>query len=98
MQPLFSNFRSDDGGGRSMKGETASLTRLEKEIRSCRKCAGILSKYGVVPRPIFRGSAGFLIMRIGQAPGPTEYERYAPFQGDARRSIRSLYQYDFYEI
>jgi uracil-DNA glycosylase len=30
-------------------------------------------------------------MLIGQAPGPTEYERNAPFQGDAGVSIRALF-------
>jgi uracil-DNA glycosylase family 4 len=74
-----------------MEGEITSLVRLEEEIRSCRKCAGILSKYNVVTRPIFRGDAGFPIMLIGQAPGPTEYECNAPFQGDAGASIRSLF-------
>jgi uracil-DNA glycosylase family 4 len=30
-------------------------------------------------------------MLIGQAPGPREYERHQPFQGDAGTSIRSLF-------
>jgi uracil-DNA glycosylase family 4 len=74
-----------------MEEESTPLTRLEEEIRSCRKCDGILSKYGVVPRPIFRGAAGYPIMVIGQAPGPIEYERNAPFQGGAGASIRALF-------
>ena len=74
-----------------MEGEITSLTRLEEEIRSCRKCEGILSKYGVVPVPIFRGAEGCPVMLIGQAPGPREYERHLPFQGDAGMSIRSLF-------
>ena len=74
-----------------MEGETTSLTRLEKEIRSCRKCEGILSKFGVVPRPIFRGVEGSPVMLIGQAPGQREYERHLPFQGEAGASIRALF-------
>ena len=30
-------------------------------------------------------------MLIGQAPGPREYERHLPFQGDAGASIRALF-------
>jgi uracil-DNA glycosylase len=82
---------TDDGGVKGMAGEITSLARLEEEIRSCRKCVGILSKYGVVPRPIFRGNADLPILLIGQAPGKKEYERNAPFQGDAGASIRSLF-------
>ena len=74
-----------------MEGETTSLPRLEKEIRSCRKCEGILSKFGVVPRPIFRGVEGSPVMLIGQAPGQREYERHLPFQGEAGASIRALF-------
>jgi uracil-DNA glycosylase len=81
----------DDGGARGMTEVNTPFAQLEEEIRSCRKCGGILSKYGVVPRPIFRGAAGFPIILIGQAPGPKEYESNAPFQGDAGVSIRSLF-------
>jgi uracil-DNA glycosylase family 4 len=74
-----------------MEGEITSLTRLREEIRSCRKCEGILSKFRVVPRPIFRDAEGSPVMLIGEAPGPREYERHLPFQGDAGKSIRSLF-------
>ncbi len=57
------------------------LDRFADEIRSCRKCATKLSEYGVVPRPIFGGGVGYPVILIGQAPGKTEYERNAPFQG-----------------
>lgn len=67
------------------------LPELEKEIKACRKCDSALLKYGVVPRPIFRGEAGYPIFLIGQAPGKTEYERNAPFQGDAGRTIKGLF-------
>jgi len=74
-----------------MVEESAYLAQLEEEIRSCRRCEGILSKFGVVPRPIFRGAEGCPVMLIGQAPGPREYERNLPFQGDAGASIRALF-------
>lgn len=69
-----------------------SLDRLANEMRSCRKCAGKLSEYGIVPRPIFGGGEGYPVILIGQAPGKTEYERNAPFQGDAGGSIKSLFR------
>jgi uracil-DNA glycosylase len=68
----------------------ASLDQLAGEMRSCRKCVTILGRYGVEPRPIFHGGAGQPILLIGQAPGKTEYERNAPFQGEAGDTIRSL--------
>ena len=68
-----------------------TLTNLADEMRSCRKCSAKLSEYSVVPRPIFGGGNGFPIILIGQAPGKTEYERNAPFQGDAGNLIRSLF-------
>jgi len=74
-----------------MAEENTFLSQLEEEIHSCRRCEGILSKFGVVPRPIFRGTEGCHVMLIGQAPGPREYERHMPFQGDAGKSIRSLF-------
>jgi uracil-DNA glycosylase family 4 len=83
--------QTDEGVAGEMEGEITSLTRLEEEIRSCRKCEGILSKFGVVPIPIFRGAEGCPVMLIGQAPGPREYERHLPFQGDAGASIRALF-------
>lgn len=68
-----------------------TISKLANEIRSCRKCQSKLQEYGVVPRPIFGGGEGFPIMLIGQAPGKTEYEKNAPFQGDAGKSIKSLF-------
>lgn len=68
-----------------------SLNSLAEEMRSCRKCSAKLSEYGLVPRPIFSGGAGCPIVLIGQAPGKTEYDRNAPFQGDAGSSIKSLF-------
>lgn len=67
------------------------LEALEKQIKECRQCEGILGKYGVEPRPIFSGGVGYPIVLVGQAPGRTEYERNAPFQGDAGKSIKALF-------
>lgn len=68
------------------------LSALEVEIKACRKCESTLAKYSVEPRPIFSGGPGYPIFLLGQAPGRTEYERNAPFQGDAGRSIRALFE------
>ena len=67
------------------------LEVLEKQIKECRLCQSSLAKYGVVPRPIFSGGTGYPIFLFGQAPGRTEYERNAPFQGDAGKSIKALF-------
>lgn len=67
------------------------LEDLEKQMIQCRLCADTLSKYNVVPRPIFSGGAEHPIFLLGQAPGITEYERNAPFQGDAGKSIKALF-------
>jgi len=68
-----------------------SLSELADEMRSCQKCLNKLSEYSVEPRPIFGGGDGYRIILIGQAPGKTEYEKNAPFQGDAGNSIKSLF-------
>lgn len=67
------------------------LEALERQIRACRLCEGQLGKFGVRPRPVFHGGAGYPVFLLGQAPGRTEYERNAPFQGEAGRSIRALF-------
>lgn len=68
------------------------LEALERQIKECRLCERTLGKYGVVPRPIFGGGIGYPIFLTGQAPGRTEYERNAPFQGDAGKSIKALFE------
>ena len=67
------------------------LEVLEKQIKECRRCESQLERYGVLPRPIFSGNAGYPIFLLGQAPGRTEYERNAPFQGDAGKTIKALF-------
>lgn len=67
------------------------LKVLEKQIKECRRCESQLEKYGVLPRPIFAGSAGYPIFLLGQAPGRTEYEKNAPFQGEAGKAIKALF-------
>ncbi len=44
------------------------------------------------PRPIFGGAEGYPVVLVGQAPGITEYERNAPFQGGAGKIIRALFE------
>lgn len=46
----------------------------------------------VVPRPIVSGVRVKPIMLIGQAPGLTEYETGKPFQGDAGKGIRTIFE------
>lgn len=53
---------------------------LEKQMIKCRLCADTLSKYGVVPRPIFSGGAEHPIFLLGQAPGKTEYKKMLRFK------------------
>jgi len=67
------------------------LEALENQITACRLCENVLESYGVVPRPIFSGGANHPVFLLGQAPGRTEYEKHAPFQGDAGRSIKALF-------
>ena len=68
-----------------------SLLHLDAQITSCRRCEDVLSRYGVVPRPIFHGAKDYPILLLGQAPGKTEYEKNAPFQGEAGKSIKALF-------
>ncbi|QEY63796.1 hypothetical protein FXN65_17705 [Metapseudomonas lalkuanensis] len=68
-----------------------TLSSLEECIKVCRKCERTLTKFGVEPRPIFSGGTGYPIFLLGQAPGKTEYERRAPFQGDAGKSIKAQF-------
>lgn len=67
------------------------LEELEREIKDCKKCESSLHKYGVVPRPIFSGGIDYPIFLLGQAPGRTEYEKNAPFQGGAGKTIKTLF-------
>lgn len=68
-----------------------SLSDLGVEISSCRRCESTLCRYGIEPRPVFAGGAGAPVFLIGQAPGKTEYELGKPFQGDAGKTIKSLF-------
>ncbi len=69
-----------------------TLDELAETIRSCQKCENKLAEYGVEPRPIFWGTGGYPVVLIGQAPGITEYQKNAPFQGAAGKSIRALFE------
>ncbi|RYY86593.1 MAG: hypothetical protein EOO15_14110 [Chitinophagaceae bacterium] len=68
-----------------------TLSLLEETIQSCQRCDNTLRKYDVEPRPIFSGGIGYPIFLLGQAPGKTEYDRRAPFQGDAGKSIKAQF-------
>lgn len=68
-----------------------TLSTLEESIQACRRCDSILCKYDVEPRPIFSGGVGYPIFLLGQAPGKTEYDKRAPFQGDAGKSIKAQF-------
>jgi len=87
------------GESLEVTGEFVALAELERRIKNCRQCERSLAKYGVAPRPIFGGGTDYPIFLVGQAPGRTEYERNAPFQGDAGKSIKALFTrcglYDF---
>jgi uracil-DNA glycosylase len=76
-----------------------SVGELDKEIRSCAKCANILALWPedgpprgnpVVPRPVLSKPMSAPILLIGQAPGPTEYRTGRPFSGGAGDGIREL--------
>lgn len=68
-----------------------SLSDLELKISTCRRCESTLCRYGIEPRPVFDGRAWAPVFLIGQAPGKTEYELRKPFQGEAGKSIKSLF-------
>lgn len=68
-----------------------SLSDLELKISTCRRCESTLCRYGIEPRSVFDGRAWAPVFLIGQAPGKTEYELRMPFQGDAGKSIKSLF-------
>lgn len=77
----------------------SQFEQFESDLRTCRKCEGILSgkcvdarvsDERVQPRPILSGLRQKPIMLIGQAPGLTEYQTGKPFQGQAGQDIRSV--------
>jgi uracil-DNA glycosylase family 4 len=72
----------------------------DHDLRTCKKCAPILSaklvdprrgEERVVPRPIVTALRAKPIMLIGQAPGLTEYESGKPFSGPAGKDIREVF-------
>ena len=73
---------------------------IDNAMRNCRKCANVFAQYPVdprvnaacvEPRPIVTGILPKPVMLIGQAPGLTEYETGKPFQGDAGKGIRAIF-------
>ena len=78
-----------------------TVGELDKEIRSCVKCASILARWPedgpprlkpVVPRPVLSEPMSAPILLIGQAPGPTEYRTGRPFSGGAASQPRSEFK------
>ena len=72
---------------------------LDREIRSCARCASLLIRHpvnppsdlrGVEPRPVFSPAMRARVMLVGQAPGFTEYQNRKPFSGQAGDGIRTL--------
>ena len=62
------------------------LSRMQTEIRACRRCvdAGCI----LAAAPILRGNATARIMVIGQAPGIAAAERPLPYSGATGRTLR----------
>ena len=80
---------------------TPSVQEYENELRSCIRCAPLLSTKlvdpansteTVTPRPIVRTPSPRSVMLIGQAPGLTEYRTNTPFSGQAGQDIRTLFE------
>lgn len=75
--------------------------QFDEDLKNCQKCKSILggryvdplcTNEKVEPRPIISGIKKKPIMLIGQAPGIREYETGKPFQGQAGRDIRVIFQ------
>ncbi len=61
-------------------------TRLQEQIRACRRCA--LAGYPIQGPPIFSGNPDARLMVIGQAPGKVEAQQtHKPFSGSAGRRL-----------
>jgi uracil-DNA glycosylase family 4 len=67
------------------------ISELNKSITNCTLCSDTLSKYNILPKPIFSGTRKASVMLIGQAPGITEYKIGKPFKGATGDSIKLLF-------
>ncbi len=68
-----------------------SLTDLQTEIRTCRRC--LEEGYWIAPGPVLSGGPAARMMLIGQAPGITEAQVKRPFNaGSGRRLFQWLGQ------
>jgi len=63
----------------------ASLTKLHKEMRRCRRC--LEAGYPITPGAIFSGGPSARVMVVGQAPGVREKETGLPFSGPAGKRL-----------
>jgi uracil-DNA glycosylase family 4 len=69
---------------------SATLARLHREIRGCRRC--VEAGYLPTAAPVLSGYADNRIMLIGQAPGAVEAVRRLPFQGRSGRILMAWLQ------
>ena len=63
----------------------SSLTALQNEIRSCRRCAD--AGHPIQGAPVFSGRASARIFIVGQAPGAREAELGKPFCGPSGQRL-----------
>lgn len=63
------------------------LAIVQEEIRTCTRCveAGFIKQAA----PILRGNSHASIMVIGQAPGPTAFERPWPYSGATGKTLQT---------
>ena len=64
----------------------ASLPRLQRDNRRCRRC--LEAGFPIDPRPVLAGRATHRAYLYGLAPGRVEAERGLPWQGRAGRTLR----------
>jgi uracil-DNA glycosylase len=69
-----------------------ALGALQRDNARCRRCGE--AGFRVDPRPVFRGRDGQRAYLVGLAPGATEAETGAPWQGRAGRTLRRWLRLD----
>jgi uracil-DNA glycosylase len=71
---------------------TRSLTRLQRDNRSCRRC--LEAGFPIDPRPVLHGDGTQRAYLFGLAPGRVEAETGLPWQGRAGRTLRRWLRLD----
>ena len=64
---------------------SSSLTRIQEEMRRCRRC--LEKGFPITPGAIFSGPASARVMIVGQAPGKRDEGSGRPFSGPAGRRL-----------